>query len=99
MFKHLKYPRIAPFASMVWERWVRSKLGPPDGDRIDPDDEDEGKGSTKRRFFDQHMSYLKKSFECVTRFCFTNVLPIRTILFLRSLSNRTIGNSRQTHSN
>ena len=26
---------------MVWERWMRSKLSPPDGDRIDPDDEDE----------------------------------------------------------
>ena len=32
---------MSPYSLLVWERWVRSKQGPPDGDRIDPDDEDE----------------------------------------------------------
>ena len=32
---------LSPYCSLVWERWMRSKLGPPDGDRIDPDDEED----------------------------------------------------------
>ena len=32
---------LVPFTLRVWERWLRSKLGSPDGDRLDLDEDDD----------------------------------------------------------